>query len=534
MTDQNNAAQPVLTDQEILDLFHYGQSPGRIIKNGRAIESAVLSKLRAEGVQAGDERAAFEEWRMKELDPTFVGYTRDELTLARAAWDERARRAALASAPVAKEPAADDAEGLTPKQAWWAGYRAGKGLPPDTPRQEAARAVFRCPKCGENACVSISSATLMTRWPDGTPRDERDIASDPEGKLIHDPSKPVRAASASVAGERECGNADCGWRGTTERMCGSVGPLCPECGEVTEAIAPQSTEWGPMPHGTEADIPELSRPGLCPNCGVMIELRAVGVQAGANVADIPRAVFALQHIAAWSGVRELKTHKDVRAYAKHNAEACAALASVPVAAELPRLRPPICHISGVSEGVLRRAAMRHRAMEELQDPSALAALADDLESIAGNENAELAAAYFRREADRMASAPVAGKCPPPPPPSLAYREIESGVVKPRPEPFMHHDDYPHNPRMFQPTPALASAPVAGEAIYQIKLPGDTESGWHDATEGAYWAATEKTRRIVYAAPQASEAVRDAKWCDPNRASVSSTAMDDQFKSDTDK
>lgn len=30
-----------------------------------------------------------------------------------------------------------DAEGLTPKAAWWAGYRAGKGLPEDTPRKDA-------------------------------------------------------------------------------------------------------------------------------------------------------------------------------------------------------------------------------------------------------------------------------------------------------------------------------------------------------------------------------------------------------------
>jgi len=49
-------------------------------------------------------------------------------------------------------------------------------------------------------------------------------------------------ASEPVADERECGNADCGWRGTTERMCGSVGPLCPECGEVTEASAPVAGE----------------------------------------------------------------------------------------------------------------------------------------------------------------------------------------------------------------------------------------------------------------------------------------------------
>jgi|GEM_PF-307513 len=74
------------------------------------------------------------------------------------------------------------------------------------------------------------------------------------------------------------------------------------------------------------------------------------------------------------------------------------------AEEPPRLRPPIRRISGIGEGVLRRAAMRHRATTELQDASSLAALADGLESIAGNENAELAAIHIRRQADRMASA----------------------------------------------------------------------------------------------------------------------------------
>ena len=28
----------------------------------------------------------------------------------------------------------------------------------------------------------------------------------------------------------------CEWRGLTIRMCGSVGPLCPECGETTELV----------------------------------------------------------------------------------------------------------------------------------------------------------------------------------------------------------------------------------------------------------------------------------------------------------
>ncbi|WP_176088418.1 hypothetical protein [Achromobacter anxifer] len=52
------------------------------------------------------------------------------------------------------------------------------------------------------------------------------------------------------------------------------------------------------------------------------------VKLRSPVADTPRAVFALEHIAAWAGTGPgLKTHKEVRAYAKHNA----ALASAPVA-----------------------------------------------------------------------------------------------------------------------------------------------------------------------------------------------------------
>lgn len=49
------------------------------------------------------------------------------------------------------------------------------------------------------------------------------------------------AALASHTGEaepvRECGNGECGWKGTTNRMLGSVGPLCPDCGETTESAA---------------------------------------------------------------------------------------------------------------------------------------------------------------------------------------------------------------------------------------------------------------------------------------------------------
>ena len=110
---------------------------------------------------------AFQAWADRFPEISDLGRLRD-------AW-----RAALASAPASED-------GLTAKQAWWAGYRAGKGLPPDTPRQDAVK-------------VDISSARLVTHWPNGTPRDERDTASDPEGKLIHDPTEPLLAASAPVA-----------------------------------------------------------------------------------------------------------------------------------------------------------------------------------------------------------------------------------------------------------------------------------------------------------------------------------------------
>ena len=46
---------------------------------------------------------------------------------------------------------------------------------------------------------------------------------------------------------------------------------------------------------------------------------------------------------------------------------------------------------------------------EADDPSSLAALADGLESIKGNENAAMAATYIRAQAARLASAPVAGE-----------------------------------------------------------------------------------------------------------------------------
>ncbi|MFC3457205.1 hypothetical protein [Massilia haematophila] len=44
-----------------------------------------------------------------------------------------------------------------------------------------------------------------------------------------------RAAAPAPTERRGC--TSCEWEGETDRMCGSVGPLCPACGDTTEALA---------------------------------------------------------------------------------------------------------------------------------------------------------------------------------------------------------------------------------------------------------------------------------------------------------
>ncbi|TYK74309.1 hypothetical protein FSY45_19280 [Comamonas sp. Z1] len=58
---------------------------------------------------------------------------------------------------------------------------------------------IRCRKCGDHAMVEFNSARIVTHNPHtGKPRDARDIASDPEGKLIVAPG-PLVAAPAAAA-----------------------------------------------------------------------------------------------------------------------------------------------------------------------------------------------------------------------------------------------------------------------------------------------------------------------------------------------
>lgn len=106
MTNQNNAARPLLTDSMILHHWdaYVGEPDAKHpltdadkIAFARIIETEV-SKLRA---PVADERAGFNAWlnTQRNLDDM----NKAELVAAWEAWQERGRRAALASAPVAGE-----------------------------------------------------------------------------------------------------------------------------------------------------------------------------------------------------------------------------------------------------------------------------------------------------------------------------------------------------------------------------------------------------------------------------------------------
>ena len=106
MTDTNNAAQPLLTDEEINAACDWPASNTTMrAENDRAmareVEAAVLRKLSKLRAPVADERADFNAWLKTQRNPDDMN--KAELVAAWEAWQERGRRAALASAPVAGE-----------------------------------------------------------------------------------------------------------------------------------------------------------------------------------------------------------------------------------------------------------------------------------------------------------------------------------------------------------------------------------------------------------------------------------------------
>lgn len=56
-----------------------------------------------------------------------------------------------------------------------------------------------------------------------------------------------------------CCNTQCSWEGYTDRMCGSVGPLCPDCGETTEPICSCPTGDGSLRWPCPVHPPETAK-----------------------------------------------------------------------------------------------------------------------------------------------------------------------------------------------------------------------------------------------------------------------------------
>lgn len=179
MTDQNNAAQRGLTDDEIealakkhiaphadrLDKLLPHSVPYRQTEQFRRVKALIedlLSKLRAEGVQAGDERVELPPLSAIDAEPSSHGpyevyeseYVKEYARSAVLA--DRQQRAALASAPVAEPYDSEKrcrayydsdlrpfaADGLTYNvwQAVWHAAQFDRAMTPDSskPRQHSA------------------------------------------------------------------------------------------------------------------------------------------------------------------------------------------------------------------------------------------------------------------------------------------------------------------------------------------------------------------------------------------------------------
>lgn len=97
----------------------------------------------------------------------------------------------------------------------------------------------------------LYAAPVLTNWPDGTPRDERDIASDPEGKLIHDPNAPLRACAAPAPKGEDIKSPwpYCAWDGTCS--CAKFHDNPDECERRYEREV--------MPPGNEQDAKDAQR-----------------------------------------------------------------------------------------------------------------------------------------------------------------------------------------------------------------------------------------------------------------------------------
>lgn len=102
----------------------------------------------------------------------------------------------------------------------------------------------------EHSC-SVEEAMALTMERYGQPGGALEqLAALERGEILGRPARKVHIhlpgdvravkVTARIEEQRECCNAECGWKGITDRVLSGhgnvpdVGPLCPECGETTE------------------------------------------------------------------------------------------------------------------------------------------------------------------------------------------------------------------------------------------------------------------------------------------------------------
>ncbi|TRM53254.1 hypothetical protein YH64_009135 [Achromobacter sp. LC458] len=356
---ENNAAQPGLTDDEIEALAkkHIAPHADRLDKllphrvpyqqteqfrRVKALIGDLLSKLRAEGVQAGDEREAFEAAVQAEYGvsaPSLLLRDADgDYVTMNTEWVFWLSRAALASAPVAMIDTAKLAQLL------------------DSVNGDCYLGKEKEEDLVQSLRSQLRARVAEPEWIDDPHDIEQGMMRNP--KYVAPGHKPVDTSSghsAPVADER---------------------------------------------------ISLLGAANLAFNA-----LHECKPAKGAEkqYSDAIQALQSALHDIAYTVNRTATPQQ----FADHlQREARAALASASVADESPMAK--------VAEALREKARQEQQAYQDRRaqatewgpmptgtqadDPSELGALADGLESIVGNENAALAAAYIRREAKRLASA----------------------------------------------------------------------------------------------------------------------------------
>ncbi|WP_238892033.1 hypothetical protein [Achromobacter insuavis] len=240
--------------------------------------------------------------------------------------------------------------------------------------------------------------------------------------------------------------------------------------------------------------------------------------ASAPVADEQRALFALKHIGTWAGVGAgMKTHKEVREYAKHNAQACTPAADMGNPMSIPPVvdeRAPVAYLDLGAGGYMDMdTALTDEQLAALPKGRHMLAIIGT-HGVNGYTPAALAsapAADERHAVDPCGYVAVKRSAVDWLKDKFPALTIKAGLCE-----RIGGRLYTITRLMRDHDAALASAPVAGEAknypgenvAERLDNMADDQPPGSQAQSDLYAAATIWRKHIAHrAAPQASEAVR---------------------------